>query len=132
MTKAQIIDQIIEKKNEELEVVREKFNSIEKERDQKYFETIQGYFGGEFTLEDVYIIGFNPLTPEQDWDGRLVTESFDGDSKSWLICFDGNPIVNGKELSRWDYSQLEDRHYDVTINDGCIGVFTKKFGPFSK
>lgn len=83
-------------------------------------------------LEDLYIIGFNPLTPEQDWDGRLVTESFDGDSKSWLICFDGNPIVNGKELSRWDYSQLEDKHYDVTINDGCIGVFTKKFGPFAK
>ena len=81
------------------------------------------YYGSE----DFHIIGFNPLKPEHDWDGRLVSESFDGDNNSWLICFDGNPIVNGKELSRWDYSKLEDKHYDVTINDGCIGVFTRKF-----
>ena len=75
--------------------------------------------------EDFHIIGFNPLKPGHNWDGRLVTESFDGDSKSWLICFDGSPIVNDKELSRWDYSKLEDKHYDVTINDGCIGIFTR-------
>ena len=56
----------------------------------------------------------------------MVTESFDG-GKSWLICFDGNPIVNGKELSRWDYSKLEDKHYDVTINDGCIVFLLEKF-----
>ena len=95
---------------------------------KKYLGKQRIYYG----VEDFQIIGFNPLSKNHDWDGRLVTESFDGDSKSWLICFDGNPIVNGKELNRWNYAQLEDKHYDVIINDGCIGVFTKKFGPFTR
>ena len=79
------------------------------------------YYGSE----DFHIVGFNPLKPEHDWDGRLVTESFTGDHMSWLICFDGNPVVNGKKLSRWDYAKLEDKDYDLELNDGCIGVFTR-------
>ena len=65
---------------------------------------------------------YRPSGTEITW---LVTESFTGDNKSWLICFDGNPIVNGKKLSRWDYAKLENKHYGVEINDGCIGVFTR-------
>lgn len=79
------------------------------------------YYG----LEDFHIVGFNPLRPEHDWDGRLVTESFTGDNKSWLICFDGNPVVNGKKLSRWDYAKLETKEYDVQLNGGCLGLFTR-------
>ena len=72
-----------------------------------------------------------PLSPYQkkkniDWDGRLVTESFTGDDKSWLICFDGNPVVNGKVLHKLDYAKLEQKLYNVEVNDGLIGVFTKK------
>ena len=54
MTKAQIIDQIIEKKKEELATLTETFKEVETKRDQMYFEIIQEYFGGEFTLDDVY------------------------------------------------------------------------------
>jgi hypothetical protein len=70
--------------------------------------------------------GFNTSEKYVDWDGRLVTESFTGDDKSWLICFDGNPVVNGKVLHKLDYAKLEQKLYNVEINDGLIGVFTKK------
>ena len=79
------------------------------------------YYGSE----DFHIVGFNPLKPEHDWDGRLVTESFTGDDMSWLICFDGNPVVNGKKLSRWDYAKLETKEYDIQLNGGCLGLFTR-------
>ncbi len=71
--------------------------------------------------------GFNTLSYDQDWDGKLVKESFDGDDRSWLICFKGNPIINGKELRVMDYAKLENKHYDVTLNDAIVGVFTACF-----
>ena len=69
--------------------------------------------------------GFNALKPEQDWDGRLVKESFDGDNKSWLICFSGKPIINGVAVKPLDYAKLDNKHYEVTLNDAIVGVFTK-------
>ena len=75
--------------------------------------------------EKFLIFGFNSLERNQDWDGKLITESFDGDDRSWLICFNGNPVVNGKELNSLDYAKLENKRYDVNIKDGLIGVFTK-------
>ena len=44
---------------------------------------------------------------------------------SWLVCFDGSPIINGKVLHRLDYAKLEKKSYNVEINDGLIGVFTR-------
>ena len=76
-------------------------------------------------LEPFLIFGFNSLERNQDWDGKLITESFDGDDRSWLICFNGNPVVNGKQLNSLDYAKLENKRYDVNIKDGLIGVFTK-------
>lgn len=78
-------------------------------------------------LEDLYIIGFNPLKPEQDWDGELIKNSFTGNIKSYLICFDGKPVVNGKEMKRWDYASLVNKTYEVEINDGILALFTKKY-----
>ena len=69
--------------------------------------------------------GFNALEPEQDWDGRLVKESFDGDNKSWLICFSGKPIINDVIVKPLDYAKLDNKHYEVTLNDAIVGVFTK-------
>ena len=69
--------------------------------------------------------GFNTLNKNQDWDGKLINESFEGDDKSWLVCFDGRPVINGLELARMDYAKLENKHYDVDIKDGLVGVFTK-------
>ena len=54
MTKAQIIDQIIEKKQEELALLNETYKVVETKRNTQYFGIIQEYFGGEFTLDDVY------------------------------------------------------------------------------
>ena len=72
-----------------------------------------------------HMYGFNALEPEQDWDGRLVKESFDGDNKSWLICFSGKPIINGVAVKPLDYAKLDNKHYEVTLNDAIVGVFTK-------
>ena len=78
------------------------------------------------STEPFLIYGFNTLSKDVDWNGRLVTKSFTGDDMSWLICFDGNPVVNGKVLHKLDYTKLEQKLYNVEINDGLIGVFTKK------
>ena len=75
--------------------------------------------------EPFRIYGFNTLSENQDWDGKLVRESFMGDDRSWLICFDGRPVINGVELDRMNYSKLENKHYDVKLNKSIVGVFTK-------
>ena len=93
-----------------------------------YFEDVKKFIGHHTifeSFEPVKMYGFNTLDLQQDWDGKLVKESFDGDDRSWLICFKGNPIINGKELKVMDYAKLENKHYDVTLNDAIVGVFTK-------
>ena len=75
--------------------------------------------------EPFFIYGFNTLDPEQDWDGKLISNSFDGNDKSYLVCFKGNPIINGVKLKPRDYAKLENKHYDVTSNNSIVGVFTK-------
>ena len=78
-------------------------------------------------LDDLYIIGFSPLKPELDWDGELVKNSFIGSENNYLICFDGKPVVNGKEMKKWDYASLVNKTYKVEINDGILALFTKKY-----
>ena len=77
-------------------------------------------------LEDFYMIGFNTLDKNQDWEGRLVTENIlRVEKESQLICFDGNPIINGKELTRFDYSEIyPNKDYEITT-EGVLGLFTK-------
>ena len=48
--------------------------------------------------DNFYVVGFSPLDKNDDWNGKIIEKSFHGDDHSWLICFDGKPIVNGKEL----------------------------------
>ena len=75
--------------------------------------------------EPFLIYGFNTLNLQQDWDGKLISNSFDGDDKSYLVCFKGNPIINGVKLKPRDYAKLENKHYNVTSNNSIVGVFTK-------
>lgn len=77
------------------------------------------------SYDNSHCIGFNSLKPEIDWDAQLITESFVGNDRSYLICFDGNPTVNGKQMQRWDYAQLSDKEYSVD-NDGILVMFTQK------
>ena len=93
-----------------------------------YFEDVKKFIGHHTifeSFEPVHVYGFNTLDLQQDWDGRLVDGSFEGDEKSWLVCFKGNPTINGKELRVMDYAKLENKHYDVHLNDAIVGVFTK-------
>ena len=79
-------------------------------------------------FEDFYWIGFNRLPNEnRDWDGRLIREDvLTVEKESWMICFDGHPVVNEKELSRFDYAKLtKDNDYTVSLNGGVLGLFTK-------
>tara|TARA_Y100000739_G_C20173784_1_gene268995 strand:- start:272 stop:490 length:219 start_codon:yes stop_codon:yes gene_type:complete len=69
--------------------------------------------------------GFNAIDIKQDWNGKLIKESFRGDDKSWLICFDGNPVINGVNVNPMDYSKLDNKHYDVCLNNAVLGIFTK-------
>ena len=92
------------------------------------FSSMKHYMGQTTILESYepdHIYGFNTLNKNQDWDGKLINESFDGDDKSWLVCFDGRPVINDVELARMDYAKLENKHYNVDIKDGLVGVFTK-------
>ena len=41
------------------------------------------------------------------------------------MCFKGNPIINGVELKEMDYAKLDNKQYDVQLNDSLVGVFTK-------
>ena len=75
--------------------------------------------------DDFFMIGFNTLHKNIDWVGEIKKESFYGNDDSWLIVFDGNPSINGKTLKRFDYAKLESKKYDVNLNNGVIGVFTK-------
>lgn len=76
--------------------------------------------------DDFYMVGFNTLHNNIDWEGEIKKESFIGNDDSWLIVFDGNPSINGKSLKRFDYAKLENKKYNVTLNNGVIAVFTKK------
>ena len=78
------------------------------------------------TDESGELYGFNSLDRNQDWDGKLIHESFTGNDRSWLICFNGKPIINNVEMQKMDYTKLENKCYNVDIKDGIVGMFTKK------
>ena len=44
---------------------------------------------------------------------------------SRLICFSGEPIINDVKVLPLDYVKLKNKHYNVKINDGIVGLFTK-------
>jgi len=76
-------------------------------------------------FEDFELYGFNPIEPNDKWKFKQINTSFRGDEKSWLINFYGKPVINGKSIERMDYAKLEDKWYDVDINDAITAVFTR-------
>ena len=63
----------------------------------------------------------------RNWDGKLVKNGIlTVQKKSWMICFDGHPIVNDKKISTLDYAQIyPDKDYEINLNKGVLAVFTK-------
>ena len=96
--------------------------------EKKYnFVNLKKYMGTDTIFQSYkpfHIYGFNKID-NYDWDGKLVTQSFKGDDKSWLICFYGEPIVNGVTMKTMDYAKLSDKNYEVVLNDSLLGIFTK-------
>ena len=76
-------------------------------------------------FEDFEIYGFNSIGEYKSWSARKIINSFQGDDNSWLICFDGRPIINGITLEKMNYTKLTNKKYNVDINDAIVGVFTK-------
>ena len=88
--------------------------------------------------ENFFLIGFNKLD-DYEWEGRLIEKrEYILDLKSiydqprpvthkcFLLCFGGNPIVNGKEFKRYDYSELfYPKEYIINLNGGVLGFFKK-------
>ena len=51
-------------------------------------------------------------------------EPFTG--KTFIICLDGNPIINDKKLKRYDYSQVVfGNSYKIDLNGGVLGLFVQ-------
>ena len=91
------------------------------------FVDLKKYMGTDTIFQSYkpfHIYGFNKIG-NYDWDGKLVTQSFEGDDKSWLICFYGEPIVNGVKMKTMDYAKLSDKDYEIVLNDALLGKFTK-------
>ena len=85
--------------------------------------------------EDFFTIGFNTFDKDQNWEGRLVKENEttldlnyirELEKETFLICFDGKPIVNNKKMKRYDYARIDlSRDYDIILNNGVLGLFYK-------
>ena len=82
------------------------------------------------SLEDFHLIGFNTLDKKQNWEGRLVKpdENIIRElyKPSFLICFNGKPIINNKTIKRYEYSSLDlSKEYKINLNGGVLGLFYK-------
>jgi hypothetical protein len=113
MTKAQIIDQIIEKKNEELKELTKTYVEVEKRRDAQYFEIIQEYFGGEFTLDDVYFAHDYGTTfvvkrphDNYNYDKELITLRFRDDWKTGEFTHIETSMYSTNDNSQWELERL--------------------------
>ncbi|MDA7492408.1 hypothetical protein N8445_00415 [bacterium] len=113
MTKAEIIDQIIEKKKEELKKLTKTYNEVEKKRDSMYFEIIQEYFGGEFTLDDVYFnhdygTTFVVKRPhkEYNYDKEMITLRFRDDWKTGEFTNIETSMYSTNDNSQWELERL--------------------------
>ena len=69
---------------------------------------------------------FNTLNDDDDWDGKLINQTFTAEGQSVLVCLDGNPTVNNITLSRYDYDELtEGKIYNIIPDSGVLALFTK-------
>ena len=96
--------------------------------DSNNFADVRDYLYSQrvYTSSSPYLMyGFNPIDVREFWEAKLVKESFEGDDKSWLICFTGKPVINGVSVKPMDYAKLDNKSYDIILNDAVVGVFTK-------
>ena len=77
-------------------------------------------------LEDTSMWGFNTLNDDDDWNGKLINNTYTAKGQSVLVCLDGSPVVNNITLSRYDYDELTDgKKYNILSDSGVLALFTK-------
>jgi len=113
MTKTEILDQIIEKKSLELKELTKTYVKVEKKRDAQYFEIIQEYFGGEFTLDDVYFHHVYGTTfvvkrphKEYNYDKDMITLRFRDDWKTGEFTNIETSMYSTNDNSQWELERL--------------------------
>ena len=113
MTKTEILDQIIEKKSQELKEFTKTYVEVEKKRDGMYFEIIKEYFGGEFTLDDVYFhhdYGTNFVVKrphkEYNYDKEMITLRFRDDWKTGEFTDIETSMYSTNDNSQWELERL--------------------------
>ena len=84
------------------------------------------------SLEDFHLVGFNTLEKGQNWEGRLVKseETVLDLNRSYiqtfLVCFNGKPVVNDKIMKRYEYARLDlNKQYNINLDGGVLGIFCK-------
>lgn len=113
MTNIEILDQIIDKKSQELKELTKTYVEVEKKRDAQYFEIIQEYFGGEFTLDDVYFhhdysTSFVVKRPnkEYNYDKEMITLRFRDDWKTGEFTDIETSMYSTNDNSQWELERL--------------------------
>jgi len=117
MTKIEIINEIIVKKQQELKKLNVTKKKLEDSRTDAMFNVMQKYFGGEFTLDDVYISkptygysggSYEIKRPNKDYnyDKELMTIRF---HENWKTSeFDGieTSLYSTSDNSQWELERI--------------------------
>ena len=107
-------------------------NPITLDANKKEIADVQDYVNDRVSFasdSDFFLIGFNTLDKDVKWAYKIITSNDDdfvfGSKKTFIVCLDGNPIVNNKKLKRYDYSQIyPNKEYNLNMNDkGVLGIF---------
>ena len=117
MTKIEIINEIIVKKQEELKEAKEIVKGLEDSRTDKMFAVMQKYFGGEFTLDDVYVnkptYGYSGCTyeikrpnKEYNYDKELMTIRFHEDWKTNEFDKIETSLYSTSDNSQWELERI--------------------------
>ena len=117
MTKIEIINEIIVKKQEELKKVNVTKQKLEDTRTDAMFGVMQKYFGGEFTLHDVYITkptygysggSYEIKRPNKDYnyDKELMTIRFHEDWKTGEMDKIETSLYSTSDNSQWELERI--------------------------
>ena len=117
MTKIEIINEIIVKKQQELKKLNVTKKKLEDSRTDAMFNVMQKYFGGEFTLDDVYISkptygysggSYEIKRPNKDYnyDKELMTIRFHEDWKTSEFDSIETSLYSTSDNSQWELERI--------------------------
>ena len=117
MTKIEIINEIIVKKQKGLKKANVTKQKLEDTRTDAMFGVMQKYFGGEFTLDDVYIAkptygysggSYEIKRPNKDYnyDKELMTIRFSEDWKTGELSGIETSLYSTSDNSQWELERI--------------------------